>query len=183
MYGVLIEHPQAGLILYEVGGPPNYEELWPRGVLDVFPVTTYSDEHRLDHRLHQLGYDLDQISAIVIGHLHLDHAGGLEFFRGRDVPIYVHEAELAHAFHAVATGEDLGGEISGQQFNCMQCHVQQVEIPAPVKNLFEGNFRDEKSKYSSDLADKPSNNNIPGFKSKKVDELLAKYDVEFDRSN
>ena len=64
MYGVLIEHPQAGLILYEVGGPPNYEELWPKGVLDVFPVTTYSEEHRLDHRLQQLGYDLDQIAAI-----------------------------------------------------------------------------------------------------------------------
>lgn len=32
----------------------------------------------------------------------------LEFFRGSDVPIYVHGDELRHAFYAVATGEDLG---------------------------------------------------------------------------
>jgi glyoxylase-like metal-dependent hydrolase (beta-lactamase superfamily II) len=108
MYGVLLEHPQAGLILYEVGAPPNYEELWPASVLDVFPVTTYTEEHRLDRRLERLGHSLDQISAIVIGHLHIDHAGGLEFFRGRDVPVYVHRQELEYATYAVATGEDSG---------------------------------------------------------------------------
>jgi glyoxylase-like metal-dependent hydrolase (beta-lactamase superfamily II) len=44
----------------------------------------------------------------VISHLHLDHAGGLEFFRDRDVPIYVHADELKNAFYGVATGQDLG---------------------------------------------------------------------------
>jgi glyoxylase-like metal-dependent hydrolase (beta-lactamase superfamily II) len=109
MYGVLLEHPKGGLILYEVGAAPNYRELWPAPVLDVFPVTSYTEEQRLDNQLQRLGYDLDQISAIVIGHLHLDHAGGLEFFRGRDVPIYVHKEELMYAFYAIATKEDLGG--------------------------------------------------------------------------
>lgn len=29
MIGALIEHPQHGLILYELGPAPNYNELWP----------------------------------------------------------------------------------------------------------------------------------------------------------
>jgi cytochrome c-type protein NapB len=51
------------------------------------------------------------------------------------------------------TGKDLGGELDGERFNCMQCHVPQVKMPPAVKNLFEGEFRDEKGKYSSNLAD------------------------------
>ena len=43
-----------------------------------------------------------------MGHLHLDHAGGLEHFIGTDVPIYTHEEEFKHACWAVATGADLG---------------------------------------------------------------------------
>lgn len=42
------------------------------------------------------------------GHLHLDHAGGLENFRGTDVPIYCHEREIKHAFFSVATKTDIG---------------------------------------------------------------------------
>lgn len=47
-----------------------------------------------------------------MGHLHLDHAGGLEHFVGTDVPIYVHEEEFKHACWAVATGADLGVYLS-----------------------------------------------------------------------
>ncbi len=54
------------------------------------------------------GHDIKDVKAVIFGHLHLDHAGGLEHFRGTDVPIYVHETELKHAFWAVATKGDLG---------------------------------------------------------------------------
>lgn len=43
-----------------------------------------------------------------MGHLHLDHAGGLSHFRDTKVPIYTHEIELKHAFYSVATKTDLG---------------------------------------------------------------------------
>ncbi|XHG01987.1 hypothetical protein AWENTII_005352 [Aspergillus wentii] len=43
-----------------------------------------------------------------MGHLHLDHAGGLEHFLDTDIPIYVHEEEFKHACWAVATKADLG---------------------------------------------------------------------------
>jgi phosphoribosyl 1,2-cyclic phosphodiesterase len=43
-----------------------------------------------------------------MGHLHLDHAGGLENFRWTNIPVYTHEIELGHAFYSVATKSDLG---------------------------------------------------------------------------
>jgi glyoxylase-like metal-dependent hydrolase (beta-lactamase superfamily II) len=45
----------------------------------------------------------------IIGHLHLDHAGGLDiFFDRKDVEIWVHDKELRSAFWSVATGADAG---------------------------------------------------------------------------
>ena len=108
MIGALIEHPKAGVILYEIGPAPNFQELWPGPVTEVFPITSYSEENRLDKQLEKVGYTLKDVKAIVIGHMHLDHAGGLELFRGMDVPVYVHEEELKYAFYAIATKQDFG---------------------------------------------------------------------------
>jgi glyoxylase-like metal-dependent hydrolase (beta-lactamase superfamily II) len=43
--------------------------------------------------------------------MHLDHAGGLEFFRGKDVPVYVSATELRNAFYAIASKEDIGAYV------------------------------------------------------------------------
>ncbi len=44
-----------------------------------------------------------------------------------------------------------------------------------------GTFPNPETEYSSKLADVPDNNNITGVKNARIDELLAKYDVEFDQ--
>jgi glyoxylase-like metal-dependent hydrolase (beta-lactamase superfamily II) len=62
----------------------------------------------LDAAIAKTGNDIKDVKAVFMGHLHLDHAGGLEHFRNTDVPIYVHELELKHAFYSVATKTDLG---------------------------------------------------------------------------
>lgn len=108
MIGYLIVHPKDGLILYETGIPAEYEKLWPKIVLETFPIVEYKPENRLDLILSKLGYKPSDVSAIILGHAHLDHAGGLEFFRGLDVPIYIHKRELEYAFYAVATKDDFG---------------------------------------------------------------------------
>ncbi len=41
-----------------------------------------------------------------MGHLHLDHAGGLVHWIGKDTPIWVHKTELESAFYSAATGAD-----------------------------------------------------------------------------
>jgi glyoxylase-like metal-dependent hydrolase (beta-lactamase superfamily II) len=51
---------------------------------------------------------MDDIDAVITSHLHLDHAGGLEFFDGSDIPIYVHERELKYAWFSVSTPPGVG---------------------------------------------------------------------------
>ncbi len=53
----------------------------------------------------------------------------------------------------MVTGKDLKGELDGKRHNCMQCHVPQVRIPPAVVNIFQGEFRDPKSKQRSNLID------------------------------
>ena len=129
--GSLIEHPKIGPVLFDTGAPPNWKELWPPIVQELFAITSYEPEHHLDAALEAVGFGLDDIRAIVLSHLHLDHAGGLEYFRGRDVPVYVQGEELKRAFYAIATGEDVGAYIPHYldfSFNWRAVDGQQVEL-------------------------------------------------------
>jgi len=57
-------------------------------------------------------------------------------------------------FFDMDTGKDLKGNMDGKRFNCMQCHVPQVNIPEAIKNTFKADFRSKKSKTSSNLLDR-----------------------------
>lgn len=127
----LIDHPQAGPILFDTGIAPAYRELWPAPIQQAFAVTYWESENRLEAALGAAGYSLGDVRAIVMSHLHLDHAGGLEAFRGTDVPIYVHADELRNAFYAVATGEDFGAYLPhylDPSFNWQALHEDTVEL-------------------------------------------------------
>ncbi len=56
-------------------------------------------------------------------------------------------------FVDMATGKDLKGNLDGKRYQCLQCHVPQVNIPAPIKNTFKAEFRKKKDKTSSSLLD------------------------------
>lgn len=86
----------------------NTSQKWPAPITDVFPRTEYSETQKLPAAIKATGNDIKDVQAVVMGHLHLDHAGGLEHFVDTGVPIYVHEEEFKHACWAVATGADLG---------------------------------------------------------------------------
>lgn len=108
MLGYLIEHPSEGLILYETGAGSDYPEVFGAQVTDVFARVGWDESMGLEQQVAKTGHNIKDIKKVVIGHLHLDHAGGLDPFRNTDVPIYVHELELKYAFYAVATKSDLG---------------------------------------------------------------------------
>ncbi|KAK3699119.1 hypothetical protein LTR37_016593 [Vermiconidia calcicola] len=105
---VLIEHPTEGLLLFETGGGENYPEVWGAPLNDIFARCDYTPDHELTAQIKKTGHDISEVKAVIMGHLHLDHAGGLENFKGTNVPIYVHEKELKHAYFSVATKTDIG---------------------------------------------------------------------------
>ncbi|KNG51795.1 hypothetical protein DDE82_008870 [Stemphylium lycopersici] len=108
MNTALIEHPEEGLLLYETGAGKDYPEVWGPQLADVFARVDYTEDMELDAAIAKTGHSLKDVKAVIIGHLHLDHAGGLHYFAGTGVPVYTHERELRHAFHSVATKTDLG---------------------------------------------------------------------------
>ncbi|KAH6877590.1 beta-lactamase-like protein [Alternaria rosae] len=104
----LISHPTEGLVLFETGPGKDYPDVWGPQLNDIFARENYCEDHDLDAAIRKTGNDIKDVKAVIMGHLHLDHAGGLEHFRGTDVPIYTHEQELKNAFYSVATKTDLG---------------------------------------------------------------------------
>lgn len=76
--------------------------------MDVFPRIQYEEKHHLENAIQATGNDIKDVKAVIMGHLHIDHAGGLEHFFDTDVPIYVHEEEFKHACWAVGTKMDYG---------------------------------------------------------------------------
>jgi cytochrome c-type protein NapB len=53
----------------------------------------------------------------------------------------------------LTTREDLHGKLDNERYNCMECHVPQVEITPPVKNTFKGGFKGNQGKSRSNLSD------------------------------
>ncbi|CAD0109402.1 unnamed protein product, partial [Aureobasidium uvarum] len=111
MISVLIYHPEEGLILFETGAGKDYPKVWGPQLVDLFAREGYTEDMELDAQIKLTGNDIKDVKAVIIGHLHIDHAGGLEHFRNTDVPIYTHELELKHAFYSVASKTDLGASL------------------------------------------------------------------------
>jgi nitrate reductase (cytochrome), electron transfer subunit len=92
-----------------------------------------------------------------------DLTGMLPIAQTNNICLSCHMPEHAQALGATSlpkshffdmdTGKDLAGELDGKRYNCMQCHVPQVNIPEPIKNTFKADFRAKKSKTSSNLID------------------------------
>ncbi|KAL5339966.1 beta-lactamase-like protein [Aspergillus crustosus] len=81
----LIDHPELGLILFETGGAEDVDRQWGEISTDLIPRTTYEPRHHLPAAIKSTGYDISDVKAVIVGHLYLDHAGGLEHFRNTGV--------------------------------------------------------------------------------------------------
>lgn len=104
VYNLVIEHPEA-TILWDTGSHPDAGDgYWPAELYAAFEHYD-ADEHVLADDLTEAGYSIEEIDAVIQSHLHLDHAGGLHHFAGTDVPIFVHQAELKHAYYSAKTEE------------------------------------------------------------------------------
>lgn len=90
------------------GADLSHGQVWGAPLNDIFARIDYSPEHELAAQIKKTGHDIKDVKAVIMGHLHLDHAGGLENFKGAGIPIYIHENELKHAWYSVATKSDIG---------------------------------------------------------------------------
>ncbi|GAB1216366.1 hypothetical protein ATERTT37_005580 [Aspergillus terreus] len=107
MIAALIYHPDVGLILFDTGSCEDVLTNWPAGVNECLPRTWEKDVHGLPAAIAATGAGtIHDVKAVVLSHLHNDHAGGLEHFIDTDVEIWCHEDELKHAFWGCATGID-----------------------------------------------------------------------------
>ena len=93
----LIEHPR-GLVLFDTGLVP---EAWddPRAVygdlVDVFSLDC-PPENTLEKQIQKAGFELSDITHVVISHSHFDHTGGMYLFP--DAEFFMSEVDLRYAF-------------------------------------------------------------------------------------
>jgi len=104
VWNLVVETPDT-TILWDTGSHPEAGDgYWPEPLYEAFAHVDAAD-HALEGDLADAGYALSDIDAVVMSHLHLDHAGGLANFAGTGVPIYVHRAELPFAYYSARTDE------------------------------------------------------------------------------
>ncbi|RAL65008.1 hypothetical protein DID88_001116 [Monilinia fructigena] len=100
---------RGGVILWETGCGVDYPTVWGPQAVDIFARVKYEPRHELKAAIEATGHKLEDVKKIILGHMHLDHAGGLDQFLDRkDIEIWVHDKELRSALWSVATGADVG---------------------------------------------------------------------------
>jgi glyoxylase-like metal-dependent hydrolase (beta-lactamase superfamily II) len=81
MISVLIFHPSVGLILFDVGSSEDIISNWDSRTLECLPRGWEKDIHGLPAAIRATGAgDIKDVKVVVMSHLHMDHAGGLENF-------------------------------------------------------------------------------------------------------
>jgi glyoxylase-like metal-dependent hydrolase (beta-lactamase superfamily II) len=109
-HSVFIEHPSGKKLLWETGVPRDWENRWsPTGFGEFFPVDAATEDMWLDSRLKQLGLEPGDMDYLLLSHLHMDHAGNAQWWRGTGTTIIVDEEEKKGAFSF--DGYNLGGHI------------------------------------------------------------------------
>lgn len=88
--------------LFDTGPPTDAAEYWPDPLYGAFEAHD-ATERDLESDLAAAGYDLGDVDAVVMTHLHLDHAGALDRFEATETPVYVHARELEYAFRSAKT--------------------------------------------------------------------------------
>jgi N-acyl homoserine lactone hydrolase len=96
----LIETDDGDRVLIDTGLHPGHiadpDLTWGAGspMAEVMRITM-TEEHRIEHQLALCGFTPDDVTHVLMSHLHFDHSGQLDRFPGR--PVLVSGAHLAAA--------------------------------------------------------------------------------------
>jgi N-acyl homoserine lactone hydrolase len=80
-------------VLFDTGVAPRAVP----GLLRTDDLARFTDEDLLVHRLRALGLEVGNVDAVVLSHLHFDHAGGAALFPKSE--LLVQQDEYAYAHH------------------------------------------------------------------------------------
>ena len=102
----VIEHPDAGRILFESGISATWSEEWLPEWLEMLSLDRVTPEVCLEAQLQSRGLGPEDFSHVIQGHLHADHAGGMRIFDEAGATIVVHEDEWKHVSENVGEAQD-----------------------------------------------------------------------------
>ena len=91
VYSVLVEHDD-GLSLFDTG----IDLAHMRRVLP-FELPEQTPEQTIPAQLRACGFELGDVTTLVNTHLHIDHVGGNQLFKGTGVRNVIHRKELVQA--------------------------------------------------------------------------------------
>jgi len=130
----LIETDQ-GYILYDTGSNPEaMNGYWQNTLQEVYPLTQ-TTEQRLENQLDLCGVKPEEISTVILSHMHLDHAGNLNLFPHADV--YVPKLDFMNGQAQVRLNPDPnthGGYVKGD----MDVSVKQYHLVEDDFTIFPG---------------------------------------------
>jgi 4-pyridoxolactonase len=91
VYSVLVEH-EDGLFLLDTGIDLDHmNRVLP------FELPEQTEDQTILAQLETCGFSLGDVTVLVNSHLHIDHVGGNQLFKGTEVRNLIHEKELAQA--------------------------------------------------------------------------------------
>ncbi|WP_323705539.1 AhlS family quorum-quenching N-acyl homoserine lactonase [Mammaliicoccus sciuri] len=110
IYTVFIDHPEAKILFDTACNPNSMGEngRWINQTQKAFPYTA-DESCYLPNRLEQINVDPSEVDYVIASHLHLDHAGCLEYFT--NATVIVHDDELNGTMQTYARNQKAGAYI------------------------------------------------------------------------
>ncbi len=143
IYTVFIDHPEAKILFDTACNPNSMGEngRWINQTQKAFPYTAVESCY-LPNRLEQINVDPSEVDYVVASHLHLDHAGCLEYFT--NATVIVHDDELNGTMQTYARNQKAGAYIwadidawikNDLTWKTIKPHEDNLEIVKGVKVL------------------------------------------------
>lgn len=104
-YCVLIDHPEAGWILFDIGSHPESASIWP-GMLSEVSNYKKVPGATIEEQFAAIGIKPSDVKHVIISHMHMDHIGNIGLFKDT-AKFYVAREEAKHAFMMVMGSLDV----------------------------------------------------------------------------
>lgn len=102
---VLIDHPEAGWILFDTGMPDHLEQAWPKHILESM-FYDKPESASMERQLALVGVKPADIKYVISSHMHMDHIGNDHLF-AETAEFFVAKEEMGHAFRTVMQSDDV----------------------------------------------------------------------------